>query len=174
MLVALLSSFAAVTVMRLWLSPGGTSVGEALAFAASLIPVIVLLFIIQAISMGFAALLFILPALYLTGRWAPMLALLAAGETRGPIDALAKSWAMTRGNGWRIALMLFLVQLVVAIVTLILDSTGSLFGARGTIGHAVASVINAAMAALGALVAYALSAAVYRQLSSSNVARTFD
>jgi len=174
LVMALSSSLAAVAVMRLWLAPGGTSVGEVLAFAVGLMPTLIVVFIIQAVALGLAFMVLVLPALYLGGRLAPVLAVLAAGETRSPIDALKLSWAMTRGNGWRIALMLILVQLVVAIITIMVDGAGTMFGARGTAGHAVASVISATTAGVAAIVAYALGTAVYRQLTTAGVAGTFD
>jgi hypothetical protein len=174
LVLAMLSSLGALAVSRLWLAPGGTSVAEALAFAAGLLPMLVILFMLQVVALGIAFLVFFVPALYLGGRLAPTIALIAAGDTRSPIDALKQSWAITRGNGWRIALMLILVQLVMAIVTMLIDGTGSLLGAHGTPGHAIASLISAAVAGVAALVSYALGAAVYRQLAPSGVVRTFD
>lgn len=171
---ALLSSLTALAVSRLWLAPAGTSVGEALAFAVALLPTLLLLFAIQALATGLAAMAFLLPALYLAGRWAPTVAVLAAGETRSPVGALAAAWNMTRGNGWRIAIMLVLVQIIVVVTTVLIDGLGGLFGARGTIGYAFASLVSAAVAAAAALVGYALNTAIYRQLSQSRLARTFD
>lgn len=172
--LAFLSSIAAVAVMRLWLAPAGTSVGDALAFTAALFPVLVVIFAIQILTTAVAFLAFFLPALYLAGRWAPTLALLASGETRNPITALGAAWAMTKGNGWRIALMLILVQIVVAILSMLIDGIGGIFGARPSIGYAIASLASAAFGAGAALVSFAVSAAIYRQLSQATMARTFD
>lgn len=174
LLLALLGTLAATSVLRLWLAPAGTSVGDALGFAVGLIPVILAVFVMQMFALGVAALAFLLPALYLSGRWAPTLAVLAAGDTRNPVEALKQSWAMTRGNGWRITAMLVLVQIVIAIISLLVDGVGGVFGARGSVGFAVASLLSALVAAGGALVGYALSAAIYRQLSQARVVRAFD
>lgn len=173
-LISFLSVLASLVVMRLWLAPRGTSVGEALATGVGLVPAMLVMFVIQLLAMGLAALALLVPAFYLAGRLAPAFAVLAAGDTRSPLAALDQAWGMTRGNGWRIALMLFLIQLVIAIASMLVDGVGSMFGVRGTIGHAVASLASAALAGAVALVAYAVNAAIYRQLSPTVMARTFE
>lgn len=172
--LAFLSSVAAVAVMRLWLAPAGTSVSDALAYSAALIPPLLVVFLIQSLALSFALLAFVLPAIYLAGRWAPAFGLLASGDTRNPMAALSMSWAMTKGNGWRIALMLVLVQVVITILSLLIDGIGGIFGARPSAGYAVASLISAGFGAAAALVSFAVSAAIYRQLAQTNVARTFE
>jgi hypothetical protein len=174
LLISFLSVLSSLVVMRLWLAPRGTSVGEALGMAVALVPTMAAVFVIQLVVMGIAALALLVPALYLGGRLAPSFAVLGAGDTRSPLAALEQSWGMTRGNGWRIALMLFLIQLVIVTVSMLVDGVGAVFGARGTIGHALASLISAGMGGVAALVASAVSAAIYRQLSPTVMARTFD
>jgi hypothetical protein len=173
-LISFLSAIASLVVMRLWLAPRGTSVSEALGMAVGLVPAMAALFVIQLLAMGIAALALLVPALYLGGRLATSFAVLATGDTRSPLAALEQSWAMTRGNGWRIAIMLFLIQLVIVIAAMLVDGVGAAFGARGTIGHALASLISAGLGGVSALVASAVNAAVYRQLSPTVTARTFD
>lgn len=174
LLMSLLGWIAGLAIMRLWLAPTGISVSEALTFALGLLPGLILLFIIQMAGLTLAAFAFIVPAFYLAGRWAAVLPTLAAGETRSPVQALMISWAITRGNGWRIALMLVLVQLVIFIVSLLVEGISGAFGARGSIGFALASVINSTVTAAAALVGFAVSAAVYRQLSQAGMARNFE
>ena len=174
LVIAFLSTLASVIVMRLWLAPRGTSVGEAIAMAVGLVPNMLALFLIEIFAFGLAAAALLLPAVYLTGRLAPSFAVLAAGDTRSPLAALEQSWAMTRGNGWRIALMLFLVQLVLMIVTMLVDGVGGVFGARDSLGYALASLLSAALSAVAALIAFALNAAIYRQLAPAVTVRTFD
>lgn len=172
--IGFLSTLASVIVMRLWLAPRGTSVGEAVGMAIGLVPTMIALFLIQMLALGLAALALLIPALYLGGRLAPSFALLAAGDTRSPLAALEQSWSMTRGNGWRIALMLFLIQLVFVIISMLVDSLGATFGARGTIGYAISSLFSSVLAAVVALIAYAVNSAIYRQLAPAVTARTFD
>lgn len=174
LLVSFLSSLASLAVMRLWLAPRGTSVGEALAMALGLVPVVLAIFLLQLFAIGLAALALVVPALYVGGRLTPSFAVLAAGDTRNPLGALAQSWEMTRGNGWRIALMLLLIQIVFIIISMLVDGVGAAFGDRGTIGHAIASLMSATLGGMVALVGSAVNAAIYRQLSPSTMARTFD
>lgn len=173
-IVSVISLVGGVAILRLWLAADSISVGEALAFALSLVPAIILVYLLQGIAVGVSAMALIIPALYVSGRLAPALPLLAAGETRGPLDALERAWAMTKGNGWRIAIMLFLVQMVLVLLAMLVEGVGGLLGTRGTLGGTVGAALNAVFAAAMAMIAYAMSAAVYRQLSFESAVRTFE
>jgi hypothetical protein len=172
-MMSLLSSLAGVAVSRLWLAPGGASVGEAIGFAVAAAPTLIGLFVLQSIALGLAFALFILPALYLGGRLAPAFAVMATGVTRNPLTVLQESWDMTRGNGWRIAAMLILIQLVIQIAATLVEGVGGVLGPRGSLGHALASMMSGAVTALGALVMFSLGAAIYRQLTWRSASDVF-
>jgi membrane-anchored glycerophosphoryl diester phosphodiesterase (GDPDase) len=173
-IVSVVSSVGGVAILRLWLAEESISVGEALTFALSLVPVIIVVYVLQGVAVGLAAMALLIPAFYVSGRLAPVLPLLAAGETRGPLNVLERAWAITKGNGWRIAAMLILVQIVLVLVSMLVEGAGGLLGARGTLGGAIGAAANAVVAAAMALVTYAVSASVYRQLSYGSAVRTFE
>src|SRR3546814_1558850 len=97
------STLGSIAILRLWLARSGTSVGEALGFAFVMIPTMIILFVVQSVLFGIAALLLIIPALYLIGRFAAVYPLLTDRNLKNPFAALTGSWQLTSGNGWRIA-----------------------------------------------------------------------
>lgn len=79
---------------------------EIIAVGAVLVG-LVLFFIIAALA--------ILPIVYLSGRWivAPVLIYV---ERCGPVRALTRSWALTRGSFWRMAGLLLLLVILNSVV----------------------------------------------------------
>lgn len=172
--VSVVASIGGVAIMRLWFAASGTSVAEAIGFAAALLPALIIVYILQSLAIGIAALALLLPAVYLNGRLAPVLAIFAAGESRGPVEALSKAWTLTHGNGWRIALMLFLIQLVVFILSLLIGNMGAMLGDRGSPGALIAGAASALLASGAGLVGFAVCAAIFRQLSYRATLRSFE
>ncbi|MDZ3831408.1 MAG: hypothetical protein U0S50_06280 [Sphingopyxis sp.] len=163
---ALLAMIGTLAILRLWLARSGTSVGESLGFAAALFPTMIIVQLLTGLMMGFAALLLVVPALYLVGRLSVAVPLLADRGIRNPIEPIRQSWALTHGNGWAIFFFLFLVAVVIFIVAMILIGvTGAVAGSEPGVGRMVAGVVEAGVGAVGSLVSIAVSAAVYRQLA---------
>jgi ABC-type multidrug transport system fused ATPase/permease subunit len=163
--VALASTLGSVAILRLWLARSGTSVGEALAFAFTMIPTLLAVFVIQSFIFGIAFLLLFVPLIYLIGRFAAVYPLLADRDLKNPIAALQGSWQLTQGNGWRVALFVILFMIVLLVVSAIVGSVTSLFGAPGSFGHLIGSAINAAVSAAFGLLNTAVYASIYRQLT---------
>lgn len=100
--------------------------------------------------------------------------------TRNPVAALRRSWALTRGNSFRLALFYALVAVAFLIVTMIVSS---LFGLLGMAfgGAEAARVLNAvASSAFGAVMTLyitAILASAHRQLagpSPETIGATFE
>lgn len=163
--IAVASTLGSVAILRLWLARSGTSVGEALVFAAAMIPTLIAIFILQSLLFGFAMLLLIIPAIYLLGRFAAVYPLLADRNEKNPVAALTGSWRLTQGNGWRIALFVILFLIVLFIVSAIVGGVTGVFGTRGSVGHLIGSAINSAVSAGFGLLNTAVIASVYRQLA---------
>lgn len=159
------STLGSVAVMRLWLARAGTSVGEALMFALTMIPTMIIIFLVQSLLFGIALILFIIPAFYLIGRFAAVYPALVDRNLKSPIAPLVESWQLTRGNGWRVALFVILFLVVLVIVSMIVAGVTGLFGARGSFGYLIGSAINSAVSAGFGLLNTAVIAAVYRQLT---------
>lgn len=164
-----------VAILRLWLSRSGTSVGEAIGFALRLLPTLIVLQILTGLILGMGFILLIIPGLYLIGRLALVSPVLADGGLYNPIEALAASWALTRGNGWSIFFFLFLVMIALGITMLILTGVVSLVAGSGPgIGHIISGFLEAALGAVASMVSLAISAAAYRQLAMPRSAGVFE
>lgn len=163
--IAIASTLGSVAILRLWLARSGTSVGEALTFAFAMIPTMIAIFLIQSALFGIAFLLLVIPMIYLIGRFAAVYPLLADRDFKNPLAALQGSWALTRGNGWRLAFFIILFMLVLLVVSTIASSITGLFGAPGSVGFVIGSAINSAVAAGFGLLNTAILASIYRQLT---------
>lgn len=172
---ALFGLIGTVAILRLWLSRSGTSVGQALGFAVTLFPTVVIIQILTNVAMAAALVLFIIPGLYVAGRLAVVMPAMTDRSIRNPIEAIRQGWVMTEGNGWAIFFFVFLVAIVIFIVAMILGGLASAFGGSGPgVGRMIAGAIEAAVGAVGALVSIAVSAAIYRQLAVGRASAAFD
>lgn len=172
--VALFALIGTIGILRLWLSRSGTSVGEALTFAAMLFPTMVAVQFLTGVMLALGFLLLIVPGLYLVGRLALVSAVVADRGIYNPIEAIRTSWALTRNNGWAIFFFLFLVTIVVVIAALIVGGVaGIVAGGEAGFGRMLGGLIEAAFGAVGSLVSIAISAAAYRQLTIGSTSDVF-
>jgi hypothetical protein len=174
-----------------------TTVGDALIHALKLTPFYILLSILFGFAVGLAAMLIIVPAaligpiavvlaafvlivplLYLFGRIVPVPAVMVAEDRRNPIDALRRTFALTRGHGWAIVGLVFLIGLVAAVTVGVADTMAGLIFilvAGQELGRMLASVVASAMNAAFATLLVMVYAAIYRALAGrDSVAATFE
>lgn len=96
----------------------------------------------------------------------------AVERVYNPARALMRSWAITRGNGWRLLGFAMLVGVVVMVAMLAVISIG---GSVGTLaggpdaGRIVSAVVSSVLAALVTLYIAGLMAAIHRQLAGPSV-----
>lgn len=154
------------------------TVGGALVHGLMLLPFYFLLSIICGFMIGFGLILLIVPGLYLLGRLAPVSAVLVAETRRNPFDAIGRTFALTRGHGWAILGIVFVVAIVAGIAVSI---AGTLFGlvfvlvAGQELGKMLASVVVSALNAALATLLTMLYAAIYRALAGTDsVAAAFE
>jgi hypothetical protein len=114
--------------------------------------------------------LFVIPGLYIAGRLLMVEVALVAQRLRNPLAPLAASWRTSRGNGWRIALMLLILfiaaQLLQTAIGLTLGVVLTLIGGQETGNFALLLVSATANAALQ-LVILLVAVAGWRQLAVS-------
>mgnify|MGYP001189138769 FL=1 len=157
-------------ILALLLDPRHLTVGEALKSGLRLLPgVIVLNWLIQFMIVS-GLLLFIVPGLYLIGRLMLGPPAQMAERLGNPVSAIGRSFALSKGNGWRITGLVVLIAVVAVILAsaanAIVGILLSLILPKAAAGAAIAllkSVISAAMKLLALL----LGAALYRQLAPS-------
>lgn len=168
----LLAAVGSIAILRLWLARGGLSVGNSLIFALTMLPTMIAVQLLTGFMMGVAVLLFVIPFLYLLGRLSVVSPVVADLGMRNPITVIQKSWELTRDNGWMIFLFLFLIGLVILIAALLLGSLGMLFGGLEA-ARLVRGAIEAFTTAAAGWVSAAVSAAIYRQLSTQSRSEVF-
>jgi hypothetical protein len=197
-LVSVIAAVGGVGILRLWLSRTSTSVGDALVFALKMIPTMIAIQLILGFAIGLAAVLLIMPGiaagggaigalllfigvigaialcLYLWGRLAVVSPVLVDRTLFNPLTAIQESWRLTKDNGWRICLFLFLVTLVVVIIALLLGGVvAATVGTGDGVGRMLTGVVEGGVAAISGLVSAAIVAATYRQLALGGAGEIF-
>jgi hypothetical protein len=173
------------------------TVGEALkAGLAGLLPAIgfylimcVAIFVIAmvigiagAVSAGLVALLillFVVVAVYVMIKFSLVLAVIAIDKVSNPITAMSRSWALTKGNSFRLFGFFLLIVVVYMVVSIVVATVVGLLVAIA--GSSVALMVNGIVSSiLGTaltVVFVAVVAATHRQLSGISgpeVGETFD
>lgn len=154
-----------------------TTVAAALVFGLTLLPFYLLMTLLSGIVVGLGFILLIVPGLYLFGRLAPAPAVMVAESRRNPLDAIGRSFAITKGRGWAVFGMIFIVAIIGGLATGI---ARTLFGivftlaAGQDLGKLLTNVVGTALSAALATVLLMLYAAIYRALTpETRVAETF-
>ena len=106
--------------------------------------------------------LLLIPLLYLAGRFSLYLCSPAFGERLG----LGQSWQLTRGNGWRLFLILFFLHAPFAFLIFVLDQTLPMIG---TLTYSIATGV---VTVLWVMVSGFGAALVYRAFVPAQAAQT--
>lgn len=143
-------------------------IGDAIRAALVLLPTYFLAQLLSGLIFGLGLLVLILPGLYLIGRFAPLGAVIATGQS-GVIGSIERTLAITRGNGWVSFLLLFLVMLV-AFVVLSVASLAIKLPLALVVGPEGIPLVTHALGAFSnmvfSVITVALSVAIYRQLTA--------
>lgn len=147
---------------------GGLTVGGAIRRSFALLVPFVVASLIANLLIGAGLALFVIPGLYLIGRLTPLGAVIVA-EGRGPIDAIRRTFDLTKGQGW--AVLGFVIVIFVA-GTILVFAISSVLGAilllvaGPRVGAFLLLVISAALGAVLTTVAVVAYAAIYRRLTA--------
>ncbi|MET0179043.1 MAG: glycerophosphoryl diester phosphodiesterase membrane domain-containing protein [Novosphingobium sp.] len=137
---------------------GGTAIGLAAAVLPALAVVLTLLLV--------AFVVFAAVRLVLVGP------VIAVEGVRNPIAAMRRSWALTRGNFWRVfgflVLVLILFVVVLAVIMLAVGLVLALVSS-GETQRVLAAVVSSALTALGLLYFIGITAAIHRQLGGATM-----
>lgn len=143
------------------------SVGGAIGAALWLLPFYFLASFLSGAMVVLGLLLLIVPGLYLWGRLAPLGPVIVVENRRNPIDAIARTFALTKDNGWAIFFYVLLVAIAAAILFAVV---GGLIGMilvlilGDDVGGLLAMIVGAAFDAALAVVMVLIAAGIYRQL----------
>lgn len=173
LLTNLLNMVGIISIYLLLLAPPGLTVGAAVRRALPILPFYYLMTLALNLAVGVGFLLLIVPGIYLLGRLVLTSPILVVETPRAPFTAFERSWRMSRGRGWTIALLVILVYLVAGIVTFAIKAgLGTILliamAALGSqnVGALLTAALEAAVGAAFAVVATVLIAAIYRALTA--------
>ncbi|MET0366117.1 MAG: glycerophosphoryl diester phosphodiesterase membrane domain-containing protein [Sphingobium sp.] len=163
---ALLVAFGSLTLLALILHPSRPTVAGAMRIGLSVLPFYILANIVQTLVVMSGLILFILPGVYLVARFLCIAPIVVVEGRHSPLAIAARSFQLTRGNGWRIILLLlvilFVAVIISTVVSLIVAIASSLLlppDIGRFLGIVIGSVVETALAVAVTLV----SASVYRQ-----------
>ena len=147
------------------------TVGDVLKAALGLFLFFLLANIMVALGLFFGFLAFVIPGLYLLGRFALVPMVIADQEERNPLEAIKKNWELTKGNGWSILLFLVMILLVGGITILVAGLViGLIVGlaSGGTGWPFIENLFTSAFGAVFQVILIAVVASIYRQLTGKS------
>lgn len=147
------------------------TVGDVLKAALGLFLFFLLANFIIAFALLAGFLLFIIPGLYLLGRFSLVPMVIADQEERNPVEAVKKNWELTKGNGWSILVFLAMIILVGGVTVLAAGLVVGLIVGLASGGAGWPFIENLLTSALGAVfqvILIAVVAAIYRQLTGKS------
>jgi flagellar biosynthesis protein FlhB len=166
-LESLFSLVGTAAMLRLVLAPG-TSVGAALVYGLMLLPFYFLMYLLISVMVSIGFVLLILPGLYLVGRMVPAAPVMVAEDRRNPIDAIRRTFEITKGRGWAVFGLVFIVAIVgfilLAVITMLIGFV-LLLVAGPELGRLLTTVLSSAGNAALATVILMLYVAIYRALA---------
>lgn len=169
LLVNAMAALGQIVILVLLIDRNRPTVAEAISSGARLFPGYFLASLVANFAVLFGLLLFIVPGLYILGRFVvlgPVMADLRLGNSWA---GLRESWRQTTGAGWRIVGLMLLVLLVGWIATSAATSVLTVVGRvllPGPLSLIAAALANALGSAVLGLLLILLAAGIYRQLTS--------
>lgn len=153
-------------ILALLLDPRHLTVGDALKSGLRLLPSVVALNWLAEFMIVTGLLLFLAPGVYLIGRLMLAAPVQMAERIGNPVKAIGRSFALSAGNGWRIAGFVALIFIVAVIVASAANAVlGILFNLvlpKDILGAGLA-LLRSTIGAATALLILLLGAALYRQ-----------
>lgn len=174
LVLLLLSTLGQLLVYIVLLDTRRPAVGEAFRVAGPLFVPFLLTNIVVTLMLAGGFVLFVVPMLYLIGRVTLSAAAFVAERRANPVSAIGRSFALTRGQGWRIFFFVFLVFLVVFVIQLAIQGTlGTALGLiaedsdRFGLGQLLLAALEALFASIYTLLALTMWVGLYRRLASA-------
>jgi hypothetical protein len=167
--LSFISFFGGLAVVCILLRNDMAKVGDALKFAAKIFPAYFVVSLVTTIFSALGALAFLIGMLYIIGRMMPSGPIIVAEPDRGIGGSIMRSWELTRGLGWKAALLFTIVFLIgwisLLVVSLLVGTLCRLIA--GPEGVPLIETCAVAIAStLLALFMLSLEAALYRHLQA--------
>jgi hypothetical protein len=146
----------------------GVTVGSAIASGFSLLLFYFVATLLSGLLIGFGMVLLLVPGLYLLGRLTPIGVVVVAEEQRNPVEALRRSFDLTKGRGWSVLGLVLLVAIAgfvaVAATVAVFGALFLLVAGQG-VGGLLVLILNAFAGSALEVVLILLFAAIYRALA---------
>ncbi len=126
--------------------------------------VLILVSLITGVAIGIGFVFLVIPGIFLAVALV-FTQLAVVVEEAGVVEAMKRSWSLTKGNRIR----LFALGLIVAVVSGIV---GALFGLLGVVSPAVGNLVSAAMTGVASLFGLAVLVSAYQQITDVESATT--
>lgn len=169
---ALIVTFGLLTLQAVLVHGERPTVARAMQIAVVVLPFYLLANIVQTAIVSVGLILLIVPGAYAFGRFLCAAPVAVAEGRRSPFAIVARSVELTRGNGWRLVLLLVVLVLVAAVVSTVLTLVFGIAGAlllppdlARFLNIFVGATIEAALAVTIMLV----GASLYRQATAPDV-----
>lgn len=126
--------------------------------------------------------LFALPAfaviIYIAIKFSLVAPVIVIDRIANPINAMRRSWELTKGNSFRLALFFALLLVALLVISAVLALVlGALAMIGGTIAAVVTALLNALLNMATVIISLAIIAAIHRQLAGETpgqVSQTFE
>ena len=166
----LVLSFGSFTIFVLFAGRAGATVGDYFAAAGKLFLFYLIANLLGSLATVAGLFAFVIPGLYIAARLVLVPMAVAGDAITNPIEALRRSWQLTRGNGLMILLFIFVIIIVGVIIVGVVGLIVGILVALAAGGDGWPFLVNLIDALLGTLlsvVIIAVVAALYRRLSAS-------
>jgi len=143
-----------------------TSIGDALKKTLTIIPMFFVVNLITGFATGIGSMLFIIPALYLMGRFSAVAGVVATEPERGIIGSLKYGWLLTHNVGWMAFLLIFVIVIVGGIISFVINLVFALILGfiGGTIEKLLITGVSSLLSTILSVVLASLAIAIYRHL----------
>lgn len=170
LLSAVAAALGSLALLALLIHRHHPTVAEALRIGFFALPAYVLANLLQSMVVLAGLMALVLPGLYLIARMICIAPVAAVEPLRNPVVIIMRSFAITRGNGWRILLLLTVILGVVLVLT---SAAGAIAGITvklllpPDLARLTLIIISGMAETALAVVLLAVSASIYRQASDA-------
>lgn len=173
LLVNLIGITGNLAILTLVLDHGRPTVGAAIRAAFMLLPFYVLASLVSGFLIFIGTLALILPGLYAIGRLAVLAPVMVAEARHQPVDAVRRTFEVSRRRGWAILGLILLVVIAFYIVNVAATTVlGSIFllidraGGGPGVGAFLLLLLESALGAAFSTLLIVLIGSIYRRLTS--------
>lgn len=168
--LTILSLIGTLTVFHMILDADTPSVAEGLIRSSQSFFTVLLARIIASLVIVIGTFLLIVPGIYFSIKFSQIETVVVAEKIRNPLEALSRSWAVTKGNSIQIFGFLLIIGIVFILgyfVISVILGIGLTLALSAAMAQFVIMVISSILQTVLSLLMVFVYAAIYRQLSPS-------